>query len=80
MLICKTKEEARRRFVAWRHALECKRLKVKNISKTMVMRCALDVAPKKAAVDPCRVWKEGECELNLATGCMGDVRECEEVW
>ena len=52
MLICKTKEEARQRFVARRDALESKGLKV-NISKTKVMRCARDVAPKEAAVDPC---------------------------
>ena len=39
VLICKTKEEARWRFVAWRNALESKRFKV-NISKTKVMRCA----------------------------------------
>ena len=63
VLICETKEEARQRFVAWRNALESKELKV-NISKTKVMRCARDGAPKKAAVDPCSVWKEGGCELN----------------
>ena len=52
-------------FVAWRNALESKGLKV-NISKTKVMRCAWDGAPKEAAVDPCSVcvWKEGGCELN----------------
>ena len=54
VLICETKEEARQRFVAWRNALESKGLKV-NISKTKVMRCAQDVAPKEAAVDPCGV-------------------------
>ena len=54
VLICETKEEARQRFVAWRNALESKGLKV-NISKTKVMRCARDGAPKKAAVDPCSV-------------------------
>ena len=48
------KEEARWRFVAWRNALESKGLKV-NISKTKVMRCARDVAPKEAAVDSCIV-------------------------
>ena len=47
-------EEARQRFVAWRNVLESKRLKV-NISKMKVMRCAWDVAPKEAAVDPCSV-------------------------
>ena len=51
------------RFVAWRNALESKGLKV-NISEMKVMRCAWDVAPKKAAVDPSSVWKEGGCELN----------------
>ena len=54
VLICETKEEARQRFVAWRNALESKGLKV-NISKTKVMRCAQDVAPKEATVDPCGV-------------------------
>ena len=63
VLMCETKEEARQRFVAWRNALESKGLKV-NISKTKVMRCARDGAPKEAAVDPCSVWKDGECELN----------------
>ena len=46
--------------------LESKGLKV-NISKTKVMRCARDGAPKEAAVNPCTiqcVWKEGGCELN----------------
>ena len=55
VLICETKEEARQRFVAWRNVLESKGLKV-NISKTKVMRCARDVAPKVAAVDPCSVY------------------------
>ena len=41
VLICKTKEEIRWRFVAWRNVLESKGWKV-NISKTKVMRCALD--------------------------------------
>ena len=54
VLICETKEEAKWRFVAWRNVLESKGLKV-NISKTKVMRCAWDVAPKEAAVDPCSV-------------------------
>ena len=43
VLTCKTKEEVRQRFVAWRNVLESKGLKV-NISKTKVMRCAQDVA------------------------------------
>ena len=46
VLICKTKEDARQRFVAWRNVLESKGLKV-NISKMM------DVVPKETAVDPC---------------------------
>ena len=54
VLICETKEEARQRFVAWRNTLESKGLKV-NISKTKVMRCARDDAPKEAAVDPSSV-------------------------
>ena len=54
VLICKTKEEARQRFVAWRNALESKGLKV-NISKMKVMRCARNGVPKEAAVDPCNV-------------------------
>ena len=54
VLIFETKEEARWRFLAWRNALESKGLKV-NISKTKVMRCARDAAPKEAAVDPCSV-------------------------
>ena len=54
VLICKTKEEARQRFVAWRNALESKGLKM-NISKMKVMRCAWDVVSKEAAVDPCSV-------------------------
>ena len=63
VLICETKEEARQRFVAWINALESKGLKV-SISKTKVMRCAQDGAPKEAAKDPCSVWKEVGCELN----------------
>ena len=35
-----------------------------NISKTKVMRCAWDVAPKEAAVDTGSVWKEGGCEFD----------------
>ena len=54
VLICATKEEARQRFIALRNALESKGLKV-NISKTKVMRCAQDGAPKEAVVDPCSV-------------------------
>ena len=54
VLICKTKEEARRRFVAWRETLGSNGLKV-NISKTKIMRCTWDVASKEAAVDPCSV-------------------------
>ena len=54
VLICETKEEARQRFVAWRNALESKRLKV-NISKMKIMRCAQESVPKEAAVDPCSV-------------------------
>ena len=54
VLICETKEEARQRFVACRNVLESKGLKV-NKSKTKVMRCARDGAPKEAAVDPCSV-------------------------
>ena len=57
VLICETKEEARWRFLAQRNALESKGLKV-NISKMKVMRCAWDVAPKEAAVDPCSVCVE----------------------
>ena len=52
VLICEKKEEARQGFVAWRNALESKGLTV-NISKTKVMRCAWDVLPKEATVDPC---------------------------
>ena len=54
VLICETKEEAIQRFLAWKNALESKGLKM-NISKTKVMRCARDGAPKEAAVDPCSV-------------------------
>ena len=54
VLICRTKEEATWRFVAWRNALESKGLKV-SISKTKVVKCAQAVAPKEAAVDPCCV-------------------------
>ena len=53
-LICETKEEARRRFEAWKNALESKGLKV-NTSKTKVMWCAQDVIPQEAAEDPCSV-------------------------
>ena len=63
VLICKTKEEATWRIVAWRHVLESKGLKV-NIRKMKVMRCEWDVAPKEAAVDPSSVWKEGGFELD----------------
>ena len=56
VLICETKEEARRRFVAWRNALKSKGLKV-NISKTKVMRCARDGVPKETLVDPCSVFE-----------------------
>ena len=52
VLICETKEEARRRFVVWRNAFESKGLKM-NISKTKVIRCAQDVAPKEAACSVC---------------------------
>ena len=55
VLICETKEEGGQRFVAWRNVLESKGLKV-NISKTKVMKCARDVAPKEAAVHPCSVY------------------------
>ena len=55
VLICETMEEARFRFVAWRNALESKGLKV-NISKMKVMKCARDVVPMEAAVDPCSVY------------------------
>ena len=55
VLICKTKEEARRIFVAWRNALESKGLKV-NRSMTKVMKYAWDVAPKETAVDSCSVY------------------------
>ena len=41
-------------LLSWRNGLESKGLKV-VISKTKVMRCALDVAPKEAAVDSCSV-------------------------
>ena len=54
VLICKTMEEARQRLLAWKYVLESKGLKV-NISKMKVIRCAWDVAPKEAAVDPCSV-------------------------
>ena len=54
VLICEAKEEARRRFVTWRNVLQSKGLKV-NISKTKVMWCAWEVAPKEAAVNPCSV-------------------------
>ena len=40
------------RDLAWRNALESKRLKV-NISKLKVVRCAQDGVLKEAAVDPC---------------------------
>ena len=63
VLICETKEEARQRFVVWRNALESKGLKV-NISKTKVMRCAWDGAPKEAAVDPCSV-----CGKRVGVNC-----------
>ena len=62
-LICETKKEAGRRFIALRNVLESKGLKV-NISKMKVMRCAWDVAPQEAALDPCSVWKEGGCQFN----------------
>ena len=73
VLICDTKKEARRRFLARRNALESKGLKV-NISKT-VMRCARDVAPKEEAVDPCSVCgkRVGVNPIQCATGCTGDV-------
>ena len=53
VLICDTKEAARRRFIAWRYVFESKGLKV-NISKMKVMRCAWDVVPNEA-VEPCSV-------------------------
>ena len=82
VLICETKEEVRRRFVAWRSVLESKGLKV-NINKTKVMRCAQDVAPKEATVDSCSVCgkRVGVSLIHCTTcGCMGDVQECKEVW
>ena len=57
VLIFETKEEARRRFGAWRNALDSKGLKV-NISKMNVTRCAQDVVLKEAAVDPCSVCRK----------------------
>ena len=56
-----------------------------NISKAKVMRCARDVAPKEAAVDPCnlcgkRVGGTQFTAQHVATGCTGDVQECEDVW
>jgi hypothetical protein len=54
VLICRSRSEAERKFIAWKSALETKGLKV-NINKTKVMRCAKDVAPKEAAVDPCSI-------------------------
>ena len=41
-------------ILASRNVLESKGLKV-NISRTKVMSCAWDVAPKETAVDPCSV-------------------------
>ena len=64
VLICKTKEEIRWRFVAWRNSLKSKGLKV-NIRKMKVIRCARDVAPKGGSSGPMQcVWKEGSYELN----------------
>ena len=54
VLICETKQKARQRSEGWKNVLESKGLKV-NISNAKVMRCAQDVAPKEAAVDPCSV-------------------------
>ena len=85
VLICETKEETRWKFVVWRNAFESKGLKV-NKSKTKVMRCAQDVAPKEAAVDLCSVCgTRVGLRLNplhnmWLLGEKGYVQECEEVW
>ena len=78
VLICETKEEVGLKFLAWRHALASKGLKV-NISKMKVMRCARNVVPKEAAVDPCSVCGK-RVGVNVATGCMGDGQTCKGVW
>ena len=57
-----------------------------NISKTKVMRCAQDGVLKEAAVDPCSVCGKRvgvnsiHCATCVATGYIGNVQECEEVW
>ena len=56
-----------------------------NISKMKVMRCAWDVAPKELAVGPGSVFGKRmsvtqSTVQKMATGCMGNVWECEEVW
>ena len=84
VLICETKEEARQRFVTWRNVLESKGLKV-NLSKMKVMRCAWDGVLKEAAVDPCSAYgkRMGVNSIHcttVASGCMGNVCECKEVW
>ena len=72
VLICRTKEEARQRFVAWRNALESKGLKV-NISKTKVMRCAWCTEGGSSGSMQC-VWKEGS--IHCATCGYGVHRRC----
>ena len=80
VLICGTKDEARQRFAARRNALESKGLKV-NISKTKVMRCAWDGAPKEATVDPCSVCGKwvGVNSIHCATCGYWVHRRCSEV-
>ena len=82
VLICETKEEARKKFVAWRNALESKGLK-ENISKTKIMRYARWCSEGGSSGSMQCAWKEGGCELNplcnmwlLGAGIMfGSVRK-----
>ena len=81
VLICETKEEAKQRFVAWRNALESKGLKA-NVSKTKIMRCAWDGAPKEAAVDPCSVCgkRVGVSSIQCTTCRYWVHGRCSRVW
>ena len=63
VLICKTKKEARQRFVAWRNALESKVLKV-NISTTGYEVCIGCCTKGGSGGSMQCVWKEGGCKLN----------------
>ena len=62
VLICKTKEKARWRYVAQKNVLESKGLKViQNISTMKVMKCVECCTTVDSSGSMQYVWKEGGC-------------------